>query len=702
MVASLTNSLSNTLSSTISTAIASALGGALSGQFSGLIDSIKGLFGDGASTTPTPALPAPTPETGTPDITAPTEAIAIKGAVTLATTDITVPAEAVAIKGAVSLALTDITAPTEAVKLAGDINTLTVSAVPPIIYLKGIINATVNPLGPDSIDLSGIPLSLPAAAIKVITPESVDLSEIPVTPPNTIDLSQVPVLLPDATIKPSFDTSGLLPIDLTGLVPGDQNIKASFDTSALLPIDIAGLVPGDQSIKASFDTSELSNLNPNLFVETFIGVKPFFNLTDPPFNLNPNDFVTPLDPITVKINTPETIDLSRASVILPAILSQLLAELKGGEEDEEEGFVDTSTDDGGTTRLQQIINRTPGKGVSAVPAGGEGNSGGFLNALKSFKDSIDSILESTLSALPDDIEGVTRAILGAGVSVGGDGVSFGADAGALTDAQVEALAASLGEDLDSSFKSDFIPTLLGNQPGTVQPGSPDPDDDPQGSPNATPQAPAAPRFTQAAAAGVSAVADVLSLEALANVAQETTLVRVLTSLKGIRLATDRVADQPLVDQLREAGVAVPQTLEDRTNSFLPDVLTQGGLNQFSTFGNLDRQLASMEPTPDLLRVGSEESPGFFNILNLPEIQKVEITNKTLDVNSAVRGIVKTEPQGIVKVEQQGPISVNFGGQTLSVYVVGGQLVADFGDGALENLARRLADSEVGLLAVGAI
>ena len=241
-----------------------------------------------------------------------------------------------------------------------------------------------------------------------------------------------------------------------------------------------------------------------------------------------------------------------------------------------------------------------------------------------------------------------------------------------------------------------FPTLCwATNRGTVQPGDPDPDED-------TAQAPAAPRFNQAAAAGVSAVADVLSLEALANVAQETTLVRVLTSLEGIRIATERAADQPLVDQLREAGVASPQTIEDRTNSFLPDVLTQGGLNQFATSDNLDRQLASMEPTPDLMQIGSAESPGFFNILNLPEIQKVEVTNKTLDVKSDVQGIVKTEPQGVVKVEQQGPVSINFGGQTLPVYVVGGQIVADFGEGALENLATRLADTEVGLEAVGAI
>ena len=145
LVDSLTNSLSNTLSSTISAAIASALGGALSGQFTGLIDAIKGLFGGSASTTPTPALPTPTtpPTTSEPtdpttgqialtkeDITAPTEAIDLKGMVSLALSDITAPVEAVAVKGAISLALTDITAPVEAVPLRGDITEITVSAVP--------------------------------------------------------------------------------------------------------------------------------------------------------------------------------------------------------------------------------------------------------------------------------------------------------------------------------------------------------------------------------------------------------------------------------------------------------------------------------------------------------------------------------------------------------------------------------------------
>ena len=267
--------------------------------------------------------------------------------------------------------------------------------------------------------------------------------------------------------------------------------------------------------------------------------------------------------------------------------------------------------------------------------------------------------------------------------------------GGLTDAQVDALAASLGEDLDSSFRSDFIPTLLGNQPGTVQPGSPDPDDD------TIARAPAAPRFNQATAAGVSAVADVLSLEALANVAQETTLARIASTLDRVQLATERAADQPLVDQLIAAGVAFPQTLDDRTNSFLPDVLTQGGLNQFSTFGNLGQRLDEMSgETPDLLRVGSEESPGFFNVLNLPETQKVEVVGGKLDAN--VTNEVSVKQVGVVQVSQSGEFVVRLAsGGTIPVYVEGGRIVADI-SGGLEGLAVQLADSEVSLRAVGAI
>ena len=150
----------------------------------------------------------------------------------------------------------------------------------------------------------------------------------------------------------------------------------------------------------------------------------------------------------------------------------------------------------------------------------------------------------------------------------------------------------------------------------------------------------------------------------------------------------------------DAGISLPNDPSDPTNAALTqspifDFLSQGGVGDLSA---LQRIAEMAEGTPDLL--GTADSPGFTNVINFPDIQKVEITNKTLDVNSAVQGVVKTEPQGVVKVEQQGPISINFGGETLPVYVVSGQLMADFGDGALENLATRLADTEVGLAAVG--
>ena len=311
--------------------------------------------------------------------------------------------------------------------------------------------------------------------------------------------------------------------------------------------------------------------------------------------------------------------------------------------------------------------------------------------------------------IAEGIQSAVSAVLTSGVAVGGDGVSFGADAGGLTDAQVEALAASLGEDLDSSFRSDFIPTLLGNQPGQVQPGDPDPDDE-------TAQAPAAPRFNQAAAAGVSAVADVLSLEALANVAQETTLVGVSDKLDSIRLEAQRIADQPIVAQLRDAGVLLPQTLEDKTNSFLPDVLSQGGLNQFANLENADRNLALMQdlqanaqPADLSLMPGSSESnPMYAHIVNQPPVQdvrlvggQVEVTNK-VKTETEVKGTVAVKQVGVVQVSQSGEWVMQLaGGGTIPVYVTGGQLVADIA-GGISGLAVALADEEVSLRSVGAL
>ena len=105
-------------------------------------------------------------------------------------------------------------------------------------------------------------------------------------------------------------------------------------------------------------------------------------------------------------------------------------------------------------------------------------------------------------------------------------------------------------------------------------------------------------------------------------------------------------------------------------------------------------------TPDLLRVGSEESPGFFNVLNLPETQKVEVVGGKLDAN--VTNEVSVKQVGVVQVSQSGEFVVRLAsGGTIPVYVEGGRIVADI-SGGLEGLAVQLADSEVSLRAVGAI
>ncbi len=204
----------------------------------------------------------------------------------------------------------------------------------------------------------------------------------------------------------------------------------------------------------------------------------------------------------------------------------------------------------------------------------------------------------------------------------------------------------------------------------------------------------------------------LTVEALANVAQETTLVGVSDKLDSIRLETQRIADQPIVAQLRDAGVLLPQTLEDRTNSFLPDVLSQGGLNQFANLENADRNLALMQDLQanaqpadlSLMPGSSEANPMYAHIVNQPPVQeirgKVEITNKTIDAN--VVNQVAVKQVGVVQVSQSGEwvMQLSSGG-TIPVRVEGGRMVVDIA-GGLEGLAVSLADEEVGLRSVGAL
>ena len=510
--------------------ILSGIGGALGGLFGG------GGGGDGGA----PALTTPTPDTGTSDdrsgqvslgtedITAPTEAIAIKGAVTLATTDITVPIEAVAIKGAVSLALTDITAPTEALSvLTSSTPTLTV----PLESLQVLTHST--PI-----------LTAPLQSLAVLTHSTPTIGEI------------MAVTIPSNTITP-----------VVTLLTEAIDIPANSITPVVTAVAEAIDIPANSIDPVINPVSSI--VIPSNAIDPVINAASAIAIPSLPITpiINPVSAIEiPSNPITPTINTPETIDLSRAAVVLPAVLQALLdgVQGRGDEGGDQEGFVDTETGDEGTDGTGSI-------NVADVIAN-EGRTDKVFGSATTTQTSItpaeltEAIVEGNQQAnqssgwfdlprtIAEGVQNVVSAVLMSGVAVGGDGVSFGADSGGLTDAQVEALAASLGKDLDSSFRSDFIPTLLGNQPGTVQPGDADPDED-------IARAPAAARFDQAAAS-ISAVADVLALDALENVAQDSTLISLGVKLDSIRLATERIADQPLVDQLIEAGVAFPQTLED--------------------------------------------------------------------------------------------------------------------------------------------
>ena len=148
----------------------------------------------------------------------------------------------------------------------------------------------------------------------------------------------------------------------------------------------------------------------------------------------------------------------------------------------------------------------------------------------------------------------------------------------------------------------------------------------------------------------------------------------------------------------DAGVGFPNDPLDPTNAIftespIQDILSREGLGLFAGFDAIKQNLETLQGAggaPDLMQIGSAESPGLFQYLRIcQKSRKFEITNKTLDilgsVKSDVQGIVKTEP---ARCRERCSSKVLFlsisEGQTLPVYVVGGQIVADFGDGALEN------------------
>lgn len=83
-----------------------------------------------------------------------------------------------------------------------------------------------------------------------------------------------------------------------------------------------------------------------------------------------------------------------------------------------------------------------------------------------------------------------------------------------------------------------------------------------------------------------------------------TLHTISSTLNRILLVSERIADAPLVNLLRNAGITAPKTLEQRTafnETGLTDVLSQGAIDPFTDLGNVDRRLADLNmdiPIPE--------------------------------------------------------------------------------------------------------
>ena len=138
---------------------------------------------------------------------------------------------------------------------------------------------------------------------------------------------------------------------------------------------------------------------------------------------------------------------------------------------------------------------------------------------------------------------------------------------------------------------------------------------------------------------------------------------------------------------------------------------QGLITLIGIFKHCWTRNRSSKGTPDLSIIpGTDPSnPMYIKDVDAGVTRKVEvvggnvdakIVNKTLDTN--VVNTVGVKQVGVVQVSQSGEFVVRLeGGGTLPVRVEGGRMVVDIA-GGLEGLAVNLADTEVGLRAVGAI
>ena len=195
-----------------------------------------------------------------------------------------------------------------------------------------------------------------------------------------------------------------------------------------------------------------------------------------------------------------------------------------------------------------------------------------------------------------------------------------------------------------------------------------------------------------------AVAQLPIVNSLASI--DTTLKTLPETLDSIRFEMQRIADAPLVDQLVQAGVTFPQTLQERTD--FPDVLSQGGISLFSAINNLNTwlsELASPElaPTPNLAEIpgSSEGNPLYAHIVNQPEAIDVRLVGGKIDSVGEIKGQVNVQHVGALAVTQGGEFVMRLAsGETIPVYVTGGQVQANLSPGEIDALARAIDQANV--------
>ena len=650
LLVTLGDSVADKLSNALSGALAGLLAGALQSPFQSLLDAIKGLFGTGdgdtgtgtATTTGDGTGTGATDTTSTPTLTAPAEALSV---LTKSVPALTAPAESLAV---LTHSTPTLTAPATSLAVLTH-STPTLGTIPTVTIPTEAITPDI-----DAVD----PITIPANAI---TPA---VTAIPAT-----DAIAIPAQAIDPTVNAISDANAI-----------------TIPAKAI-----------DPTVNAIADAITIPS-----------------NAVDPIINPVATPIDIPANPVDVELNLPDVsslppIDLGGIGVNLPAIPTiHIPFTLVQKPTPEEEGTTTESTPEGTDTDTTPPPPRTSGGQVPS-PFEGRRDKLGLDRPVQTVEASAEDIKKAVEDADKAAAEREARgdrlniprrainaftslasAILGSGAI--GIGTGGGAGDGGIDDLNRD-VAATLRP--EGSPRSDFVVTLPAN-PFTNQ-GSPDPDEDDE-----TAQAPAAVRFDDAADA-LNTISNVLSVDTLASVAQETTLASIATTLDSIRIATERTADSPIVDRLIEAGITFPQSLEERTNSPLPDFLTQQGIGLFADQDRLNSFLGDLGPTPNLaepIMGGAAGSPLFIKDVDADKVQKVEVVGGKMAVD--VANEVSVKQVGVVQVTQSGQWVIQLASsQTIPVYVQGGQLTADIA-GGLEGLAIQLADEEVVLRAVGAL